>query len=206
MAEIRIPVYLLSRALAHKRVKHLRLLATIKLIHNSRVGIDNIIEEMDLHPKTGKRLINQIVADGWAGTDGTYIFPRAWHRLKYSKRGGLYLTDTSILADFKKFEALCFAMALRRLYRKKDRAKDGSAMPNLSLRYVSQVMGLKERRCISLRSQAQRYGFIAIKRTRSVIGSRSHAPTLRKNIHGPPIFTAGKHTITPGISEITFNL
>src|SRR5690606_18700974 len=125
--------------------------------------------------------------------DGKYLFPRGWRRIKYSKRGGLYLTDTAILSDLKRFEALCFAMALKRLYRAKARAERGSAKPTLSLRYVSEVLRLKERRCKQLRASAQRYGFMSIKRTYSVLGKRKDLPSLRKNIHGPPVFGRGNY-------------
>ena len=209
MGELRIPVRLLSHALSKKRTKHIRLFAMAKLLHNSIVHIDELIEELDIHPKTGKRLINTIVGDGWAGTDGKFLFPRAWHRMKYSKRGGLYITSSETLADLKRFEALCFTLALKRLYQSKrdPRAKNGSASPkDLSSRYIAQTLQLKERRCTQLRSAAQKYGFISIKRRYKVLGKRNQFGALNKNLHGVPLFMVGKHSVSPDCSLITINI
>lgn len=209
MGELRIPVHLLSNALAKKQTKHIRLFATAKLLYNSKVNVDQLLEELDIHQKTGKRLIKTIVFEGWAGTDGTYLFPRAWHRMKYSKRGGLYVTSSETLANLKKFEALCFSMALKRLYRSKKgpRAKNRSAPPkDLSSRYIAQALQLKERRCTQLRSLAHKHGFITIKRRYKVLGKRSEFGSLKKNLHGVPLFMIGKNSVSPDCSQITVNI
>ena len=209
MGELRIPVRLLSNALSKKRTKEIRLFATAKLLYNSRVNIALLFEEMDINPRNGKRLIKNIVYEGWAGTDGTNLFPRAWHRMKYSKRGGFYITDTKTLADLMMFEALCFTLALKRLYRSKKgpRAKNGSASPkDLSSRYIAEALQLKERRCTQLRSLAQKYGFITIKRRYRVLGKRNQFAALSKNLHGVPLFMIGKNSVSPDCSQITVNI
>lgn len=204
--EIRIPTDLLCTALERKRVRHLQLFAVAKLLHGHRVRIDQLTEEMDLHPRTGKRIIHDVVTEGWAGSDGINLFPRSWLRLGLSKRRGLYLTDALILSDKKKFEALCFAWALRRLYQRKARTERGSTTPMLSVKYTCEALGISERRCERLRAAAQRYGFIRIRRSYEVLGKRSECQSLRRNIHGPPVFPAGKHTITPAPSTVIFTL
>lgn len=210
MMEIRIPRKLLVNALALKQVKALRLLLVAKLLYNSRANIQQLIEETDTNPKTGKRLVNAIVGNGWAGTDKTYLFPRAWHRIKYAKRGGLYLTDTEILSDPKKFEALAFTHALKKLYRRKGLStsngeKKGAKPKDLSLRYVCQALNLKERRCKALRAASQKYGLITIRRRYWRIGKSSECGALRKNIKGPHMFAFNNSTLWSQVSKITFH-
>lgn len=207
--ELRIPNRLLSSALAEKKTKQLRLFAVAKLLHNSRVGIKELLEETDTHPRTGKRLIHGIVSSGWAGTDGKYLFPRAWHRMKYTKHGGLYLTNTEVLADLKKFEALAFSFSLQKLYRRKgpSTTKGTGAKPkDLSLRYVCEALQLKERRCKTLRSQAQMYGFISIHRRYWRVGKSSECGALTKYIKGPHLFAFKNNTLWTQVSRVTFNL
>jgi hypothetical protein len=209
MSELRIPVWLLRNALSKKRTKHLRLFLTAKLLHNSRVKVAELIEELDIVPKTGKRLVGNIIKEGWANTDGKYLFLRSWNRMKYSKRGGLYITNSETLADTKKFEALCFTLALKRLYRSKrdPSANNGSATPkDLSSRYIALALQLKERRCAQLRSLAQKYGFLTIKRRYTILGKRNQFPALKKNLHGVPIFMIGKNSVTPDCSQITIKI
>lgn len=205
--ELRIPTRLLSEAIANKQVKALRLFLVAKIIHNSRADIRQLFEETDTHPKTRARLIKSIVSNGWAGTDGTYLFPRSWSRLKASKCGGLYLTDTEILSDPKKFEALAFTHALKKLYRRKGpRTTNGgrSAMPDLSLRYVCDALNIKERRCKMLRAAAQNYGFISIERTFWRVGRSGECGNLRIHLQGVNLFPSGKNTLWQTPSRITF--
>jgi len=199
--EIRIPNKLLSEALAQKKVKALRLFATAKL-HGHRAEIETLFHELKLHPKTGKRLIDSIVNFGWAGTDGEYLFPRSWAYLKLNKRGGLYLTQPF---NLKKFECLCFAKGLKRIYRKpggqttgkrKDHAKDFPA------RYLAKALGLKQRRFEMLKASAQRYRFISVRPQYNIIGPAKDFPALKKHLHGMPIFKRGRHTVVPDIAKI----
>lgn len=200
--ELRIPSRLLSTALAEKKTKPLRLFASAKL-EGHRSEIKPLCECLKIHPKTCQRLVKTIVSEGWAGTDGAYLFPRAWRRLKFSKRGGLYLTKAP--KDLKRFEALAFAMALKKVYRKK-----GS--PHSSKRRVKQedfptgflcaAIGLKERRFKTLKAHAQRYRFISVRPQVTIIGKAQDYAALRKNLSGLPIFKRGKHCVVPDISKI----
>jgi hypothetical protein len=199
--EIRIPNKLLSSALKEKKVKALRLLASAKL-KGHRASTEQLFQELKLHPKTGKRLIDSVVSLGWAGTDGKFLFARSWHKLDLSKRGGLYLTQ---IHNLKKFEALCFAKALKKLYRKpggqttgkrKDHAKDFPA------RYLAKSLGLKQRRFEMLKASAQRYRFISVRPQYNIIGTAKDFPALKKNLHGMPVFKRGRHTVVPDIAKI----
>src|SRR5688500_7493931 len=91
-AELRMPNALAVHAITHKHVKHLQILITAKLLHNSRVKINQLLEEMDIPKTTGTRLIKKIVNLGWAGRDKKHLYPRSWRRLNLKKHGGLYLT------------------------------------------------------------------------------------------------------------------
>jgi hypothetical protein len=202
MMELRIPNKLLSTALAEKQTKLLRLLATAKL-DGHRSEIQPLCESLDIHRKTGQRLINKIVSKGWAGTDDTYIFPRSWRKLKTSKRGGLYITSAP--KDLKRFEALCFAKGLKSIYRKKGSPHPGQRrvkQKDFPTGFLCAAMGLKERRFKTLKAAAQRYKYIAVIPQYSIIGPAKDYPLLKKNIHGPPIFKRGKHTVVPDVSKI----
>ncbi len=200
--ELRIPSRLLSTALADKKVKQLRLLATAKL-KGHRAEINALCEGLKIHSKTGQRLVKKLVADEWAGTDGKYLFPRSWRKLKFSKRGGLYITTAP--KDLKKFEALCFAKALKKLYHKpggqhsnKRRVKQN----DFPARYISKSLGLSERRFERLKASAQRYRYISVRPQYRIIGKAVEHGDISRNLHGIPVFKRGKHTVVPDISKI----
>lgn len=203
MEEIRIPNKLLSSALAAKQTKALRLFATAKL-DGHRSEIKPLLDLLKIQPKTGQRLIKKIVDKGWAGSDGTFLFPRSWRRLTLSKRGGLYLT--TVPQDLRRFEALAFAKGLKSLYRK----KGGSPHPgkrrvtpkDFPTGYLCSALGLKERRFKTLKASAQRYRYIAVTPQYRIIGTANDFPLLKKNLHGPPVFKCGKHTVVPDVSKI----
>jgi hypothetical protein len=200
--ELRIPSRLLSTALSGKKVKQLRLLATAKL-EGHRIEINTLCECLKIHPKTGQRLVKKLVADEWAGTDGAYLFPRSWRKLKFSKRGGLYITTAP--KDLRKFEALCFAKALKKLYRKPggQHSNKGRVVQNdFPARYISKSLGLSERRFERLKASAQRYRYISVKPQVKIIGKASEFVAISKNLHGVPVFKRGKHTVVPDISKI----
>jgi hypothetical protein len=202
MEEIRIPNKLLSTALAQKQTKALRLLAAAKL-DGHRSEIAPLLGLLKIHPKTGSRLIKNLVDKGWAGTDGTYIFPRSWRKLKFSKRGGLYLTTAP--TDIKRFEAVAFAKGLKSLYRRKGSPRPGqrrAKQKDFPTGFLCAAMGLKERRFKTLKAAAQRYKYIAVIPQYSIIGAAKDYPVLKKNIHGPPVFKRGKHTVVPDVSKI----
>jgi hypothetical protein len=200
--ELRIPSRLLSSALSQKKVKQLRLLASAKL-EGHRVEITALLEGLKIHPKTGSRLVKKLVADGWAGTDGEFLFPRAWRKLEFNKRGGLYISNAP--KDLKKFEALCFAKALKKLYRKPggQHSNKRRVMQNdFPARYISKSLGLSERRFERLKAVAQRYRYISVRPQFRIIGKVSEYPAISKNLHGIPVFKRGKHTVVPDISKI----
>ncbi len=202
--ELRIPSRLLATALAEKKVKQLRLFATAKL-EGHRIEINALCEGLKIHPKTGKRLVNKLVTDEWAGTDGEYIFPRSWRKLKFSKRGGLYITTAP--KNLKKFEALCFAKALKKILSRKtspQRPEIGRTKQNADLptTYLTKALGLKERRFKSLKSNAQKYRYISVKPQFKIIGKVSEYAAISKNLHGIPVFKRGRHTVVPDISKI----
>lgn len=204
-AEVRIPNRLLSCALIQKNVKALRVHAAAKLYGNHRVEIGPLLEALKIHPKTGKRVIEKIVQNGWAHTDGRYLFPRSWRRLNLSKRGGLYMV--TIPLDVKRFEALCFSKALKKIISRRAspaRPQTGRAKPSpdLPTTYLYKALGLKERRFKMLKAQAQRYGFIKVFPQVKIIGKAKDYRALKKNLPGVPVFKRGKHSVVPEISQI----
>jgi hypothetical protein len=200
--EVRIPNRLILTALSKRQSKALRLFTSAKL-QGHRAEINALFDELKLHPKTGKRLIDTVVNLGWAGTDGKYLFPRSWQKLNLNKRGGLYLTNPQ--SDIKKFEALLFAKGLKRIYRKL-----GGTRPNrkraeqsdLPARYLFKALQVSERRFKRLKASAQRYKFIAVNRQYSIVGKYAEYSALKKNLPGLPIFRRGKHCVVPDISRI----
>jgi hypothetical protein len=200
--ELRIPSKLLSSALAERKIKALRLFATAKL-QGHRAEIAALFKSLKIHPKTGFRLVIKIVADGWAGTDGEFLFPRAWRELSYRKRGGLYITTAP--KDIKKFEALCFAMGLKRVYRKGGgpRSMKGRALQeDFPTRYLSEALGISERRFERLKAAARRYKFIAVEpQGFTVVGDFREIPALRKHMK-LPVFRRGTNAVVPELSKI----
>lgn len=200
--ELRIPSRLLSTALAEKKTKQLRLFATAKL-EGHRSEIKPLCDCLKIKPKTCQRLVNKIVSDGWAGSDGTYVFTRSWRKLKFSKRGGLYITDTP--KDLKRLESLCFAMALKKLYRKLggQRLTKGKAEQNdLPARYLAKALNLSDRRFERLKATAQKYRYISVKPQYQIVGKVKEYAALKKNAHGVPLFKRGKHCVVPDVSRI----
>lgn len=200
--ESRLPNRLLKKALASKNVKLLRLLATAKL-EGHRSEIKHLCECLKIQPKTCSRMVKKIVENGWAGTDGTYLFPRSWGKMLLAKRGGLYLTTAP--KNLKKFEALCFAKALKNIYRKKGSphsSKRRVLQKDFPTGYLAAALGLKERRFKTLKALAQRYKFISVTRQFRIIGKAKDLGALKRNLYGVPIFKRGKHTVTPVISKI----
>lgn len=200
--ELRIPARLLSTALTDKKVKQLRLLASAKL-EGHRAEINGLCEALKIHAKTGQRLVNKLVVNGWAGTDGQFLFPRSWRKLKFSKRGGLYII--TVPKDLKKFEALCFAMALKKLYRKpgsQHSNKRRVEQNDFPARYIFKSLRLSERRFERLKASAQRYRYISVRPQFKIIGKASEYGAISKNLHGVPVFKRGKHTVVPDISKI----
>ncbi len=202
--ELRIPVRLLSTALAEKKTKALRILATAKL-EGHRSEIKPLCDDLKVHPKTMHRQIKTLIADGMAGTDGTYLFPRSWSKMRFNKRGGLYLTHAP--KNLKKFEALCFAKGLKKILsgkaspKRPDRGRT-KQQSDLPATYLTKALGLKERRFKALKSAAQKYRYISVIPQYKIIGKVSEYEALKKNLHGIPVFKRGKHTVVPDVSKI----
>lgn len=199
--EVKIPAKLLADALAEKKVKQLRLFASAKF-EGHRSKIKPLCECLKIHPKTCQRLVKTIVSEGWAGTDGTYLFPRSWRKLKQNKRGGLYLINAP--KDIKKFEALCFAKALKKLYRKlggQRLTKGKTEQKDLPARYLAKALKLSDRRFERLKATAQKYRYISVKPQYQIVGTAKEYAALRKNLH-LPIFKRGKYCVVPDVSRI----
>ena len=202
--ELRIPLRLIESALKEKNIKQLRLFASAKL-EGHRIEIKILLKSLKIHFKTGGRLIKKLINDGWAGTDKKYLFPRAWKKLKFYKRGGLYIIRAP--KDLKKFEALCFAIALKNLYRKLGSRHSNNRrieQKDFPARYLSKLLGLSERRFERLKAQAQKYRFISVIPQFRIIGKAIEYQAIKKNLSGLPIFKRGKHTVSPDISKTTF--
>lgn len=183
-------------------MKELLFFAVAKL-DGHRCKISSLHKKLGIHSHTCRRRVNAIVKEGWCGCDGKFLFPRSWRNLELAKRGGLYLT--SVPKNQNKFEAMCFAKALRAVYR-----KQGSQHPrkrrvlqdDFPARYLSKSLGISQRRFERLKADAQRYRFISVKPQVTIIGTAKDFPSLKKNLHGIPMFKKGKHTVVPHVSKI----
>ena len=60
-------------ALADKKVKQLRLLASAKL-EGHRVEIIPLYETLKIHPKTGRRLVKKLINEGWQAQMENFCF------------------------------------------------------------------------------------------------------------------------------------
>jgi hypothetical protein len=199
--ELRIPNSLLSTALQNKEIKLLRLFASAKL-QGHRSDLEPLYKDLKIHPRTGSRIIKKLVERGWAGCDGVSLFPRSWHKLKINKRGGLYLVN--VPKDVKRFEALAFAQALKKIYRGRvnRRLENGKAVQeDYPTRYLCSVLGLKERRFKSLKASARRYGFISVIPQFRVIGKLKDYEALRKHLRGVPVMKRGRNVVVPEVSK-----
>lgn len=200
--ELRIPTRLLSTALQQKEVKLLRLFATAKL-HGHRTPLESLYSDLKIHPRTGSRLVKKLTGRGYAGCDGEFLFPRSWEKLDFNKRGGLYLTLCP--KDVKKFEALCFAQALKKLYRRREgqRSELGRTRQiDLPTGYLCAALKIKERRFKMLKAAAQRYGFISVIPQYKTIGKLKDYDALKKHLKGVPIMKRGRHVVVPEVSKI----
>lgn len=201
-SEIRIPARFLSNALANKNTKALRLLASAKL-YGHRCDIKRLRADLKIHEKTCRRLIKKIVEQGWAGTDGTLLFPRSWKKLKLSKRGGLYIT--ALPKDIRRFEALCFSLSLKKTLSRKAgprSIKGRSVQMDLPTTYLFKALGLSERRFERLKAAAQRYRYISVHQQFTIVGTAKEYAKIKKHLMDKPVFIRGIHTVVPGLSKI----
>ena len=206
--ELRLPVKLIEYALSNKLVKQLRILLCLKLIGHrcERVVLQKCLR---MQKRTLARNISKLTKLGWAGTDGFNLYPRSWHRLNFGgKRVGLYMTSVPSL---KKFEALCFTIALKSVYRKKKiNRKKGSPRSNTGRAlqmdfpagYLYKSMRLRQRTFERLKASAQRYRFISVKPQFIELGKKSEYAELRKNLKDVKMFVRGNKTVSPRPSLI----
>jgi hypothetical protein len=204
MNELRIPSRLLSDALASKQMKQLRLFAAAKL-EGHRSEIKPLCARLKIQPKTCQRLIKKLVADQWAGTDGKFLFPRSWRKLEFSKRGGLYLTETP--KDLKEFEALCFARALKKVYRKLKSPHSSNRrilQEDFSTRYLCKSLRISERRFERLKATAAKLKFIRVKPQKiEMVGKANQVAAWSKNYPDRTCFTTkAGYCYSPEISKI----
>lgn len=210
---------MLSSALSKKKTKALRFFVAAKL-EGHRSEIKPLCKCLKIQPKTCQRLVKKVVADGWAGSDGVFLFPRSWRNLHYSNGGGLYLTapgSLRILKDLKRFEALCFAKALKRFYQQKRKNKKLNRKqwsPHSSTRrilqrdfparYLCKSLGLSERRFERLKANAAKYKFIRVKQQEfDLIGKADELQVWKKNYPDRTFFqTKGGYCYTPEVSRI----
>lgn len=203
MNEVKISSHFLISVLSEKKTKLLRFVAYAKL-KGHRAEIKGLLKDLKIHPKTGKRLIKQAVNDGLAGVDKKFLFPRSWRKLGINKRGGLYLTHGFTWKKLEKFEAICFAHALKKVIRKGNphANKRSVLQEGFPTGFYCKALGIRERRFKSLKAAAQRYRFITVTPQVKIIGGVREFDSLRKNLPGLPIFKRGKFSVVPDISII----
>jgi hypothetical protein len=132
----------------------------------------------------------------------------------------LYLTipgSLKILKDLKRFEALCFAQALKRLYQKRKKKRKLSRqqwVPHSSTRrvmqrdfparYLCKSLRISERRFERLKASAASYKFIRVKPQKfELIGKANVLTAWKKNYPDRAFFrTRGGYCYTPEMSKI----
>lgn len=198
--EIRVPKNLIIHSYQKKRVKELELITVLKY-SGSRVNAKSFFKSVGIHAKTGKRILNKLIKLQWVGYDGRYIFARAWSRIGYRKRGGFYLG--ALPPRIKDF---LFTYALKEITKRMTRAQEKrSATPKgLPVRYYCKSLTISERTYYrNLRSAIKR-GLMRTKQVYTKIGTKDQYNTLRKNLHGVPLFVKGKYVVVPQPSEMKF--
>jgi len=163
-----------------------------------------------IKPTTCKRMIRRLVNSGWAGADKTFMFPRSWRKLHFSKIGGQYLEtpkNLKILKDLKKFEALCFAKALKKVYRKLKSPHSSNRrilQEDFSTRYLCKALRISARRFERLKAAAAKLKFIRVKPQKiEMIGKAKELSAWRKNYPDRAFFkTDAGYCYTPRMSKI----
>ena len=198
--EIRLPKNLIIQSYQSKKIKELHALTVIKLM-GSRVRVKIFCRCLGIHTKTAKRIINRLVKLQWVGTDGTYIFPRAWNRIGYKRKGGLYLSRV-----LKHLKEILFTFALKEITKRMARAqKKRSATPKgLPVRYYSKSLGISERTYFRNLRASIKLGLIRSNKVLTKIGRKEEYNSLRQNLHGVPLFIKGKFVVVPEPSELEF--
>lgn len=200
--ELRVPNKQLAQALANQETKVLWFYVCAKL-KGPRTHYNDLWQDLKLNSRTARRLLNKLLQHGWAGYDHHYIFTRSWSRLGLSKKGGLYLVDAPM--NFKKFECLCFAQALKRFYRKMGgphSTRRRIEPEDLPSRYLAKSLGLSLRRFERLKQGACKFKFISSIPQFRVVGLAKDFDALRKHLPGLALIKRGKHTVTPEASKI----
>lgn len=199
--EIRVPEKLILNSYQGKMTKELSVFVLLKL-HGSRVHAEAFFKKvLKVSAKTGKRIIQNLLAKRWIGFDGKYIFVRSWSRIGYKKRKGLYLAKIpKCITDF------LFVHALKAVTKRKARAQEQrSAMPKgLTVRYYSKSLNISERTYYRNIRAAIKRGLLRTKQTFTKIGAKKDFNAFTKHLHGVPMFVRGNYTVTPNPVELKF--
>ncbi len=148
-------------------------------------------------------LSRDILDEGWAGTDGLFLFPRSWNELSLNRKGGLYISNNPI--NLKMFESLCFCHVLKKVIRRKagPRPNKGrTEQTGLPTAYLYKALGISERRYERLKATSRKYRLISVKSQFTIVGYAHECSTIRKHLMDRPVFVRGKHTVVPGPSKI----
>ncbi|MEJ1241635.1 hypothetical protein WBG78_26040 [Chryseolinea sp. T2] len=203
--EVRIPRKILSEALRRREIRALHACAIAKINGGHRMELKALQSKISVSDRTLRRYIEAMMARGWAGCDGQYLFPRSWRRLKVSKRGGLFLANST--ATTKDLEVMAFVASLKSLIRNlgSPRSQKGRATPkDYPSRYLCKALGITERTFQRLKSRAVKEKLISVKRQYHVVGKAKHAKALIQNLPGLPLFVKEGKTIYPIPSRIDF--
>jgi hypothetical protein len=199
--EVRIPSKLVRESLRTKSTKVLHFFYSVKR-HGHRAEIKSLLQELKLSPRKGRDLISRLVAKGLAHTDGTFIFPRSWRRIKVSKRAGLYLTTHHTQ---KKFDSLLFAHAMKKVIRARSHSFKGRVMPNVPQGYYIKALGIPRTRFQKLQAQCIRYRYISSLSQYTRLGKANEVYDIRKYLH-PQAFKYGQFTVVREPSKISILL
>ncbi len=200
--EIRIPNKLILASLKGKYMKELMMLSIAKL-NGHKYDRNLFVDRMHFSKRTNRRHLKSMQERGWIELDNDTIFLRSWKNLNLNKRGGLYLDDEPF--DLRRFEALCFAKALKTILRRRGSLrtnKRSSMQIDYPTQYLSKSLGVSEIRFKRLKARAVKHKFIKVTPQFTILGKRSDFKALNRNYKGIPLFKSGKHTVKPEISKI----
>lgn len=201
--ELRLPLRLAHDTLASKLSKELHLYLLLKSL-GSRVSKQQLYESVQVSPRTVNRQLRRLVSLGWIGMDKDFIFLRSWKRIGYRKRRGIPL-EKKYLKSLDRLEAVVFAGAIKRFYRRKEYGArvSGRATPNVfPSGYYRKALDLSLRTFERLKAKAVKYRTITSKVVYRILGRSIDYEQLRRNLHGPYVHRKGKYTVTPEATKI----
>lgn len=200
-SELRVPAKLIFSSFQNGRTRELEYLVRLKN-WGSRVEAKRFFKVHNIHPKTGKRIVDRLRSLHWCGHDGKYIFPRSWSRIGAKKKLGLYLPEVT-----NKIEDLLFVHALKLITRRKEthaRRKRERNATGLPVRYITTALNISERTYHRRMRSAIKSRLVKVTKNYTKLGTATQFGTLRKNLPGLPMYRAGKSTYTAEPSTITF--